>query len=315
MDDFRQLHETNRYDDSTFPYEMYCVNREGITPPGRGYLDLHWHEELQFTLVTKGTIRIQVNGYDYPLETNEAIFINCGCLHMTTDISEDGEYVSFNFPSKLLSFFSGSRMEQEFVLPYTTNLALPVTVLRPETGWQRDILDILGELKDAIRDHGLFGREYFLSVKTVEIWYILIRELSKSAIQLPDSFLSKQHRIQAMLTFIHANYGESITVADIAASANISPGECHRCFKSLLRTTPKDYLNTYRLSKSVELLRDPSLSITDIGNMTGYHFTSHFISCFKKKYGESPAKYRSNAACGRETPPADPHAPPRDVNI
>lgn len=293
MNDFRQLHETNQYNDAMFPYEMYCVNRRGMMPPGRGYMDLHWHEELQFTLVTKGTITIQVNGCDYQLKTNEAIFINCGYLHMTTDISEDGEYVSFNFPAKLLSFFSGSRMEQEFVLPYTTNLALSVTVLKQEIAWQKNMIDILVELKDAIRNHDLFGREYFLSMKTVEIWYILIRELSKTAVRLSDSFLSKQHRIQTMLTFIHTNYAETITVADIAASANISPGECHRCFKSLLRTTPKNYLNAYRLSKSVELLNDHSLSVTDIANMTGYNFTSHFISSFRAKYGESPAKYRS----------------------
>lgn len=149
------------------------------------------------------------------------------------------------------------------------------------------------ELKDAIRNHDLFGREYFLSMKTVEIWYILIREISKTAVRLSDSFLCKQHRIQTMLTFIHTNYAETIAVADIAASANISPGECHRCFKSLLRTTPKNYLNAYRLSKSVELLNDFSLSVTDIANMTGYNFTSHFISSFRAKYGESPAKYRS----------------------
>lgn len=118
-----------------------------------------------------------------------------------------------------------------------------------------------------------------------------------------------------MLTFIHANYAETLTVADIAASANISPDECHRCFKSLLRTTPKNYLNTYRLSKRVEFLRDPSLPITDIGNITGYHFTNHFIRNLKRKYGEFPAKYRSNAACGRKTSAADPHAPPWDFNI
>lgn len=293
MNDFQQLHETNRYRDTLFPYEMYCVNRNGMIPPGRGYRDLHWHEELQFTLVTKGAATIQVNGDDYPLKTNEAIFINCGYLHTTTDLSEDGEYVSFNFPPKLLSFFSGSRMEQEFVLPYTTNLALSVTVLKEEIAWQKEILDLLLALKDAIRDPDLFGREYFLSMKTVEIWYILIRELSKTAVPLSDSFLSKQHRIQTMLTFIHANYADPITVADIAASANISPGECHRCFKSLLRTTPKNYLNAYRLSQSMELLNDRSLSVTEIASRTGYNFTSHFISSFRAKYGESPAKYRS----------------------
>lgn len=293
MKNFEQLHETNQYHDSMFPYEMYCVNKSGITPPGRGYMDLHWHEELQFTLVTKGTVRMQVNGYDYQLGLGEAVFINSGFLHMTADISEDGEYVSFNFPAKLLSFFSGSRMEQDFVLPYTTNLALPVTILRQEVEWQKRVIDILWELKGAIRDQEMFGREYFLAVKTVEAWYILIKELSKTAIRLPDSFICKQERMRAMLTFIHGNFGEKITVADIAAAANISTGECHRCFKSLLHTTPWDYLNSYRLNKGLELLCSTELPVTEIGNRAGFNFTSHFINSFKEKYGESPAKYRS----------------------
>lgn len=293
MKSVNQLHETNQYNDSMFPYEMYCVNRRGITPPGRGYMDLHWHEELQFTLVTKGTVQMQVNGCDYRLAADEAIFINCGFLHMTTDISEEGEYVSFNFPAKLLSFFSGSRMEQDFVLPYTTNLALPVTILRQDVAWQRRVIAILWELKGAIRDSELFGREYLLSVKTVEVWYILIKELSKTAMQLSESFLCRQQRMQTMLTFIHVSYSEKITVADIAASASISAGECHRCFKNYLHTTPKDYLNSYRLSQGLELLTNTELSITEIAGRTGYNFTSHFISSFKAKYGEAPAKYRA----------------------
>ncbi|MDO4323478.1 MAG: AraC family transcriptional regulator [Lachnospiraceae bacterium] len=293
MNDFNLLHEANRYEDTAFPYEMYCVNKYGISPAGRGYRDMHWHEELQFTLVTNGTMQMQVNGQDYRLAENEAIFINSGFLHMTTELSEEGEYVSFNFPAKLLSFFGGSRMEQDYVLPYTTNLALPVTILRQDVQWQKQVVDLLWQLKDAVRNGEMFGREYFLSVKTVEIWYILIRELSKKAIRQSDSFICKKKRMQAMLTFIHENYAEKIAVEDIAAAANISDGECHRCFKSLLHATPKEYLNTYRLNKALELLAETELPVTAIASQCGYNFTSHFISSFKAKYGESPAKYRA----------------------
>lgn len=292
MQEFDRLHEKNKYNDSLFPYEMYCVNKRGMTPPGRGHMDLHWHEELQFTLVTRGTVQMQVNGHDHQLMTNEAVFINCGFLHMTKNISEDGEYVSFNFPAKLLSFFGGSRMEQDYVLPYTTNLALPVTILRQDVDWQKRVIDILWELKRAVRDTELFGREYYLSVKTAEAWYILIRELSRTAVRLSDNFLCKRQRMQKMLTFIHTYYAEPVTVPDIAASANISAGECHRCFRSLLHTTPKEYLNSYRLNKALEFLGNTELSITEIAGMAGYHFTSYFISSFKEKYGESPAQYR-----------------------
>ena len=72
----RDLHEINQYRDSAFPVGMYVVTKEKIVPRGRGYLDLHWHEELQFTLVTSGTLGIQVKGVVYRLREGDAIFIN-----------------------------------------------------------------------------------------------------------------------------------------------------------------------------------------------------------------------------------------------
>ena len=43
----KPLHEINYYTDKGFPIEMYTVTQGNIEPSGRGYMDLHWHEELQ----------------------------------------------------------------------------------------------------------------------------------------------------------------------------------------------------------------------------------------------------------------------------
>ena len=51
----------------------YTVTREGILPDGRGYQDLHWHEELQLTRVECGDLDIRVDGIDYTLHQGEAI--------------------------------------------------------------------------------------------------------------------------------------------------------------------------------------------------------------------------------------------------
>ena len=87
----KELHETNRYQDAAFPVGVYVVTPEGIEPEGRGYQDLHWHEELQFTLVTDGMMTMQVNGADYHLRKGQMIFINRNLLHMTQDLSEGGD--------------------------------------------------------------------------------------------------------------------------------------------------------------------------------------------------------------------------------
>ena len=124
------LYEVNRYADTAFPVGAYTVTREGIMPEGRGYKDLHWHEELQFTYVVSGELRIRIDGKDYLVKEKEAVFINRNLLHITTDLTEDGKYISLNFPDKILGFFPGSRMEQDYVFPYTRGYMLPAVVLK-----------------------------------------------------------------------------------------------------------------------------------------------------------------------------------------
>ena len=98
------LYEVNRYADTAFPVGAYTVTREGIMPEGREYKDLHWHEELQFTYVVNGELRIRIDGKDYLVKEKEAVFINRNLLHITTDLTEDGKYISLNFPDKILGF-------------------------------------------------------------------------------------------------------------------------------------------------------------------------------------------------------------------
>lgn len=124
------LYEVNRYADTAFPVGAYTVTREGIMPEGRGYKDLHWHEELQFTYVVNGELRIRIDGKDYLVKEKEAVFINRNLLHITTDLTEDGKYISLNFPDKILGFFPGSRMGQDYVFPYTRGYMLPAVVLK-----------------------------------------------------------------------------------------------------------------------------------------------------------------------------------------
>ncbi|GAE08769.1 transcriptional regulator, AraC family [Paenibacillus sp. JCM 10914] len=112
------LHETILYPDDSFPYIMYTHTLHTSIPEGRGFNDLHWHEELQITLVTKGKLIIQVNGIDHELETGQAILINKGVLHVTTQLTHEGQYVSFNFPEKLLSFYTDSAMEKKLCSPF-----------------------------------------------------------------------------------------------------------------------------------------------------------------------------------------------------
>lgn len=288
----KELHETNRYQDAAFPVGMYIVTRERIIPHGRGYLDLHWHEEIQLTLVTNGSLSIQVGGEEYTLEKGHAIFINKNILHITTSLREDGRYVSFNFPDKMLGFFAGSRMEQDDVLPFTGSLAFCSAVFRGGIKWQDDILAALWRMQDFFMGEKQKRIEYRIALEIAEIWYQMLIHMEEELPVPSKGTVRKQERTRCMLTFIHENYMNPIHLNDIAASASVSQGECCRCFQEVVRESPGQYLIDYRLSRAAQWLNATEWPITEIAMNAGFNDSSHFTQSFKKKMGMTPIEYR-----------------------
>lgn len=287
-----QLYKNSLYKNDNFPFEMFTVNCRQCTPPGPGYQYLHWHEALQFTLVTKGSVCMQVNGTNYDLRRGDAIFINSGLLHMTNHISDDGEYISFNFSAKLLSFFYGSQLEMDYVLPFTGNYRFSVKLLVPEVPWENSVIASLWNLMELCIQDAHYGKNYEITIRLTEIWLLLIRNVRNSLETHSEAFIRKQENLQTMLAFIHSNYMREISLSDIAQTSHISNAACCRCFKSMLHMTPYEYLINFRINKSADLLKETNNSVTTIAGMVGFNDSSHFIQLFKKKMHVTPNEYK-----------------------
>ena len=67
-----------------------------------------------------------------------------------------------------------------------------------------------------------------------------------------------------------------------------------RSMKKYKNTTISEYINGIRLNHAANLLIYTNLSITDVGLECGYNNISYFLTCFKKKYGLSPKKFRDS---------------------
>lgn len=64
-------------------------------------------------------------------------------------------------------------------------------------------------------------------------------------------------------------------------------------FKRITGKNPSEYLKESKLYRAKNLLLTTSSSVLDISYEVGYDSVSHFIKCFKKKYGVTPHKYRN----------------------
>ncbi len=105
--------------------------------------------------------------------------------------------------------------------------------------------------------------------------------------------------IEQTLHYIKNNYGEKISVEDIAKQANLSASYLFATFKKQMGVSPICFLNNYRLSIAEELLQGTTMSINQISAEVGINDSIYFNKMFKKHYQMSPSKYRETYKNGK----------------
>ncbi len=90
----------------------------------------------------------------------------------------------------------------------------------------------------------------------------------------------------------HHEYQRDINIAKLADSYHISCCWFIREFKNYTGYSPKQYITNLRLQNAKELLRNHSLSISDVASLVGYENQLYFSRIFHKYIGMSPSEYR-----------------------
>ena len=90
-----------------------------------------------------------------------------------------------------------------------------------------------------------------------------------------------------------ARYAEALTVADLAAAANLSRAHFSREFRRTFGESPHVYLLTRRLERAAALLRHTDYAVADICCAVGLTSVGSFTTSFTRVYGLSPTAYRA----------------------
>ena len=101
-----------------------------------------------------------------------------------------------------------------------------------------------------------------------------------------------------MVRFVQNNYRKKISLAEIAASGAVGQSKCCRLFAGYFSRSPNEYLTHYRLRKSIQLLLDTDMTVTEIALSTGFGSASYYAETFRRKLGKSPKEYRQTETAG-----------------
>ena len=132
-------------------------------------------------------------------------------------------------------------------------------------------------------------------LRSVLLICTLSKLINRETKQLPSYIETTQAdsvAIAKAIDYMHKNFAEKLSVAELAKMANMSRSTFLRRFVAMCQQSPMEYLAELRIKKSCLLLKNGNYSITDIAQRCGFFDCSHFIRIFSKLRGTTPNAYR-----------------------
>ncbi len=242
---------------------------------------LHIHNYLEIFLNVSSDVSFLVNNSLYPVPVGDAVISCPGDIHMCIfQKASVQEYVCIwvdaDFTSPIFSFLH----EEDFC---------PLFSFDEKT--KKNLQSLTFSLLNVCENEGseLEKISYLLQILTT-----FEKKAPRDAVAQADI----PEPLQKVLDDIHENFAEIHSVNDILTSHFLSSATLTRWFRKHLHTSPREYLESVRLSGAAVLLSN-GYSVTEACMRSGFSDCSHFISLFKKKFGETPLKYKKKVKTNR----------------
>ncbi|MGQ9807263.1 MAG: response regulator transcription factor [Armatimonadota bacterium] len=98
---------------------------------------------------------------------------------------------------------------------------------------------------------------------------------------------------QAVRRYVDAHYHEDISLQTAADHVRLSASYLGPLFKAVCGVSFRTYLRMVRVAKAKELMRDPSLNLSEIAQRVGFEDENYFSQVFLEVTGMRPGQYRN----------------------
>jgi len=112
-----------------------------------------------------------------------------------------------------------------------------------------------------------------------------------------DSSGPAEDHLRRALFFLDQHFREPLTLAEVAAHANLSPNYFSERFHELTGISFQGYVQQSRLRFARSLLAATEMGVTEAALAAGFNSPSHFARAYRARYGCSPSGDRSQPCC------------------
>ena len=233
----------------------------------------HIHSVYEFYFLCDGEIEyFTENGY-VSVKKGDLVVIPPNTIHKSIPKST---------PSRQRILFY---IKKNFVESFEDDIVLPqIGVYHLSEKEKNIVYDILEEYNNEKNESFIRANLCILAIQ-------LSRKENAASYENKNSI---NERIEKIIKYINANYATEITLGETAKRFFMNTSYLSRIFKEKTGVTFTEYLNKYRIKKSIELLSNTDMSVTEISAKTGFNSSNHYCKVFKNVTGISPLSYRKN---------------------
>ena len=240
---------------------------------------MHWHPDYEFLLIKEGVLDFDVNGTILHIKPNQGLFVNSERMHF--GYSEAKKEVLFDLvivsPEMIRNAFNTEAIDQLSRLDNADFILFHSNML---------IWSLLKRILLVDQKH---EPNYQLELQS-EIC-LLVKELLTLCTESGNQDSRELALVKKMIHYIQEHYAEKVTVAAIAASAAVNRNHCFRLFQETMRLSPQQYLEQYRINKSIELM--PMMdNMAEIAHACGFCSQSYYTKIFREYYRLTPLQFK-----------------------
>lgn len=223
----------------------------------------HCHTSYELLFVMYGEINAVVGGVEYTVSKNECIIILPMQVHSYSTIAKNQVKISIFSYDYIYDFHNEMR---------NSVLSNPVVSF------------------DFTDTSLLLNSDNRYEIKSVLYKYCskLIKNGKNISNQNNNELLVK------IVNYIQNHYKNTISLRQIAGELGYSYNYLSSFFKKNFSCGFCEYVNKFRLSEAVRLLRKTDMPITEIAFESGFASIRNFNDAFKREYGISPAIFKKD---------------------
>ena len=231
------------------------------------------HSYWELTYVDKGELLTTIDGVSYHLKQGDLIFYAPMQFHTQSTFEKiSSSYLTINF--KMNFNHADLLCNKIFSL-------------------KRDSYFIVTKLIEELSNDNLYSND--LSLCYLKQLIIQMLRLNNSHFHSkPTTHMQQTYEnelLNDILLYIDNNIYEKISVSTLCEHFCISTSMLHSLFRKNMNNTAKNYINELKLSKSKELIRNSTHTLSEISEMLGFSSIHYFSKKFKSYFNISPTEH------------------------